>query len=182
MPEESFPAVIQGEAILEVLLRHRVEFILIGGFAATMHGSPFPTNDIDITPKAGLDNFGRLSTALTELDARVRAENTDPLPFSHDAESLASVSVWNLTTKFGDLDISQVPSGTAGYDDLKRDAVTIRVHALDVVAASLADIVRSKDAAGRNKDRRVLPVLRDLVAEETKRRADYRRRKPPSSL
>lgn len=182
MPEESLPAIIQGEEILEALLRHRVEFILIGGFAAIMQGSPFPTNDIDITPKNDRENFGRLSAALVELEAKIRAENTDPLHFRHDADSLAAVSVWNLTTKFGDLDISQVPSGTTGYDDLKRDAVTIRIHSLDVVTASLADIVRSKDAAGRNKDRRVLPVLRDLVAENTRRRAEARRRKPPEPL
>ena len=48
--------------------------------------------------------------------------------------------------------------------------------------AAVADIVRSKDAAGRNKDRRVLPVLRDLVAENTRRRAEARRRKPPEPL
>lgn len=182
MPDETLPPIIQGEAIIEVLLRHGVEFVLIGGFAAALQGSPYPTNDVDITPKAGSANFTRLSQALTELEARVRAENTDPLPFSHDADSLAAVAVWNLSTKYGDLDISQMPSGTSGYADLHRDAVRIRVRALDVPVASMNDIVRSKDAAGRNKDKLVLPVLRELAARETKARTESRRRTPPPPL
>jgi hypothetical protein len=176
------PPIIQGEAIIEVLLRHGVDFVLIGGFAAVLQGSPYPTNDVDITPNASSANFARLSAALTELDAKVRAENTEPLPFSHDADSLAAVAVWNLATKYGDLDITRTPSGTSGFADLRRDAVTIRVRALDVPVASMNDIVRSKDAAARNKDKLVLPVLRELAAEETKRRADARRRRPRDPL
>ena len=156
-----------GEAIVEVLHRHGVDFILIGGFAAVAQGSPIPTNDIDITPVQEHDNFAKLSAALSELNAMVRAEGVDPLPFTHDADSLAAVQVWNLTTTYGDLDISLVPTGTRGYDDLRRDAVEIDLRGTPVLIASLADIVRSKAAAGRDKDRRALPVLRELLARET---------------
>jgi hypothetical protein len=165
-------------AIIEVLARHGVDFVMIGGYAANLQGSPYLTNDVDITPATTHDNYERLSAALTELNAKVRVEGTDPLPFSHDATSLSDVAVWNLSTKFGDLDVTTTPSGTQGYADLRRDAVTIRLRGVEVRVASLADIVRSKDAAGRNKDRLVLPVLRELAAEETKARAQARRRKP----
>jgi len=144
----------RGDAILEVLGRHEVAFVLIGGYAAVVHGSPFLTNDVDITPQADPANFARLSAALTELEAKVRVAGQEPLPFSHDAESLAAAGIWNLTTKHGDLDISVVPSGTRGYDDLRRDAVEITLRGTPVLLASLADIVRSKGAAGRDKDRR----------------------------
>jgi len=154
-----------GPAILEVLLRHGVLCIVIGGFAAVAQGSPIPTIDLDVVPANERENRARLSTALTELDARVRAVELDePLPFSHDAESLAASRNWNLTTKFGDLDLTQVPAGTEGYDDLKRDAVESDVDGMRVQLASLADIVRSKEAAGRDKDRLALPALRELVA------------------
>lgn len=161
----------RGDAILEVLERHAVDFILIGGFAAAAQGSPIPTYDVDITPSADLENLARLSRALTELDAKVRAEGLDPLPFSHDAQSLASALVWNLTTRYGDLDISLTPAGTRGYDDLRRDAVEVEIRGTRVLLASLADIVRSKGAAGRDKDRRALPVLRELLARQTRARA-----------
>lgn len=161
----------RGEAILAVLRRHDVAFVLIGGFAAVARGSPIPTNDVDITPEQNPGNFARLSAALHELEAKVRVEGQDPLPFSHSAESLAAGSTWNLTTTFGDLDISLTPSGTFGYDDLRRDAVEIELRGVPVLLASLADIVRSKGAAGRDKDRRALPVLRELLAKETRARA-----------
>jgi hypothetical protein len=162
----------RGDEILRVLEQHQVRFVLIGGFAANVHGSPMLTTDVDITPEETAENLGRLSSALTELDARIRAEGVEPLPFNHDAESLAAGRIWNLTTRFGDLDISLTPSGTQGYDDLRRDAVEVTVRGVPVLLASLADIVRSKGAAGRDKDRRALPVLRELLARETRRRAE----------
>ena len=153
------------DAIVEVLTRHGVSFIVIGGFAAMTQGSPIPTRDIDVVPGTDRENWVRLSAALKELDARVRAVELDgPLPFDHDADSLAASQSWNLTTKFGDLDITQMPAGTQGYDDLKRDAVEIELGGLRVHVASLADVVRSKEAAGRDKDRIALPVLREMVA------------------
>ncbi|MDX6198270.1 MAG: hypothetical protein QOJ79_1421 [Actinomycetota bacterium] len=159
-----------GEAIVAVLARHGVDYVLIGGFAAAAHGSPIPTNDVDITPPMQRDNLAKLSTALTELEAKIRVDGQEPLPFAHDANSLGAVQVWNLTTKYGDLDISFVPSGTRGYEDLRRDAIEIDLRGTKVLLASLADIVRSKAAAGRDKDRRALPVLRELLAKETRAR------------
>jgi len=151
--------------IMAVLAKHKVQCVYIGGSAAALQGSPIPTEDVDIVPAADKDNWVRLSAALKELDAKVRAVELDePLPFDHDADSLALSRIWNLTTRFGDLDITQVPAGTQGYDDLKRDALDMEVAGVRICVASLADIVRSKEAAGRDKDRRALPVLRELLA------------------
>ena len=161
-----------GVTILLLLTEHGVEFVLIGGFAAVVHGSPLPTQDVDVTPRRQRDNLARLSAALTELDARVRTEGTDPLPFAHDPDSLARADIWNLTTRYGDLDINFTPAGTFGYDDLRRDAIEIELRGITVRLASLADIVRSKGATGRDKDRRALPVLRELLARQTRARND----------
>ena len=159
-----------GVAIVEALVRHGVDCVVIGGFAAAAHGSPLLTTDVDVVPAGGRDNYARLSAALTDLDAKVRAQGTDPLPFSHDADSLAAANIWNLTTKFGDLDITVTPLGTQGYDDLVKDSIEVTIGGGVVRLASLADIVRSKEAAGRDKDRRALPVLRELVARQLKSR------------
>src|SRR4051812_39536568 len=131
-----------GGAILEVLHRHDVAFVLIGGFAAAAQGSPIPTYDVDITPDGSPENLARLSAALTELNAKVRVEGEDPLAFAHDAATLAAVAVWNLTTRFGDLDIATTPAGTRGYEDLRRDAIEVTIRGTPVLLASLADIVR----------------------------------------
>jgi hypothetical protein len=151
--------------IMAVLAEHGVLCVYIGGSAAVLQGSPIPTEDVDIVPAGDKDNWARLSAALQELDARVRAVELDePLPFDHDADSLSLSRIWNLTTNYGDLDITQMPAGTTGYDDLKRDALDMEVAGVHICVASLADIVRSKEAAGRDKDRLALPVLRELIA------------------
>ena len=151
--------------VIGTLVAHDVRFVLIGGLAALAQGSPFPTEDIDVTPERTSANLARLSAALEELDARVRTHVVEGgLPFDHDADSLAAASVWSLTTPYGDLDISFVPNGTEGYPDLVRDARPLEILGVLVPVASLADIVRSKQAANRPKDQRVLPTLREILA------------------
>jgi hypothetical protein len=154
------------EEILRVLAEHRVAYVLIGGLAAAIHGSDELTTDIDITPNSSPSNLGRLSAALDDLHAMVRTENEpEGLPFDHDAESIARVTTWNLLTDFGALDLTFQPAGTQGYPDLRRDAERIVILGIPVTVASLADVVRSKEAAGRPKDLRSLPALRRLLDE-----------------
>lgn len=156
---------LEPDRILAALRRHGVRFVMIGGLAAALHGSPFPTEDLDITPASDPDNLARLSAALTDLGARIRVDgDLAGLAFAHDAESLAAAMTWNLTTVHGDLDIALVPSGTTGYADLVRSAESIEAWDGLVAVASLADVIRSKQAANRPKDQRVLPVLREILA------------------
>jgi hypothetical protein len=155
------------DRILQVLRKHEVNFVLIGGMAATAHGSPQITNDVDITPERAAENLRRLSAALKELDARIRTESEpEGLPFDHDAESLARLEVLSLVTNAGDLDISFTPTGTRGFGDLSRQAVRMMPFGVATQVASLADVVRSKEAAGRLKDLAALPTLRRLLEAE----------------
>lgn len=154
-------------AVLAVLRGHEVRFVLIGGIAAAIHGSPYVTTDVDVTPQVDRQNLERLSAALVELEARVRTEGlTEGLPFAHDPESLGRATIWNLTTRFGDVDLVLRPAGTDGFDDLTRDATDLVILGVVVRVASLADVVRSKAAAGREKDRLQLPLLRRLLEGE----------------
>ena len=84
---------------------------------------------------------------------------------------LEGVSILNLTTRFGDLDLTFEPAGTHGYEDLCRDAIEIRVRGTRIVVAALADVIRSKEAAGREKDRLTLPTLRRLLARSEPERS-----------
>ena len=155
------------QRILETLNHHEVRYVLIGGLAATFQGSPLVTTDVDIMPERARDNLDRLSAALKDLDARVRTDAVpEGIPFDHDGESLGAADIWNLKTVAGDLDITFVPAGTNGYPDLRKDVREIEVMGVRVPVASLADIVRSKEAAGREKDQRSLPTLRRLLEAE----------------
>ena len=154
------------QEVFAALDRHAVRYVLVGGLAAILHGAPHVTTDADIVPEMGRANLQRLSAALKELHARIRvAGEPDGIPFDHSAESLVRVQIWNLVTDRGNVDITFVPSGTRGYDDLVRDARPITVRGIEVPVASLADVIRSKEAAGRDKDRLVLPVLRRILEE-----------------
>jgi hypothetical protein len=159
--------------LFEVLDRHQVLYVLIGGLAAVYHGSPFPTEDADITPWTDRANLGRLAVALRELNARVRTQSEPRgLPFACDADSLAAAHTWNLSTDAGDLDVAFEPAGTRGYPDLRRDAAPVQLYGVTVRVASLSDVIRSKQAANRPKDQRVLPTLREILASTPRRRKD----------
>jgi hypothetical protein len=152
------------EAMLRVLERRGVDYVLIGGLAATLHGSPHVTADVDIAPDATRANLRRLAEALDDLDARVRTEGEpDGLPFDRSAEMLSRTAFLNLTTRFGELDLVFEPPGTSGYADLKRGAIGLDIHGVHVPVASLADVIRTKEASGREKDRLTLPTLRRLL-------------------
>jgi hypothetical protein len=138
--------------------------VLIGGLAASLHGSPYVTTDVDIAPARNRANLERLAAALSELDAHIRAEGElDGVAFDRSAQVLSNAAILNLTTRHGDLDLSFVPAGTRGYEDLRRHALEIEIRETRVIVASLADVIRSKEAAGRDKDRLVLPTLRRLL-------------------
>lgn len=158
--------------ILVALVARGVQFVVIGGFAARLHGSPLPTEDVDVTPEMSAENLARLSDALRDLRARLRHPDIpEGLPFSLDAASLAGSVFWNLTTPHGELDLCFTPAGTTGYSALAPDAVRLNLGGVEVTVASLADIVCSKSAANRPKDQRALPVLRELLAAQTRARA-----------
>lgn len=161
----------QPESIFQALADHGVRYVLIGGLAATLHGSNLRTGDADICPARDPEDLERLAAALRQMAARVRANGSpDGVRFACDARFLERVQVCNLVTKYGDLDISFQPAGTQGFEDLARGTVTYRLGKLDVPTASLDDIIRSKEAANRPKDLQALPTLRTLRLETERAR------------
>ena len=155
---------VDAARLLEVLERHDVDYVVIGGFAIELHDVAVPpTRDVDITPERSPANLRRLAAALRELDARLRVPD-DPagvaVPHGIDAGWLTELATLTLVTTAGPLDVSMQPAGTSGYDDLVRNRVEIRVGERLVPVAALEDVLRSKEAAGRAKDILVLPALR----------------------
>ena len=90
-----------------------------------------------------------------------------PVPLPADPRLIANAEIWNLTTRYGNLDITARPSGTYGYDDLHRNADTQSVSTgLRIEVATLQDVIRSKSAAGRAKDLASLPGLHAALERE----------------
>ncbi len=150
--------------IFRILARHEVKYVLIGALAGTLHGSPIATQDVDICPDRSEDNMERLARALQEMDARVyTSEHPDGFPFATDATMLKRNDIWNLVTPYGRFDISIEPTGTRGYADLSRKMTWMEIGGVKVPVADLRDVIRSKEAAGREKDDRHIPTLRKLL-------------------
>ncbi len=152
---------LDAEAVLAVLDDHHVDYVVIGAWAAIAQGAPVgATRDVDLTPATSPTNLGRLSAALDRLGARIRTEGVPGgVGFDHDEASLARAEFWNLVCPLGELDICFVPDGTGGYDDLIARAHIARVGGVEAAVADLADVIRSKEAAGRTKDIQSLPAL-----------------------
>ena len=152
------------EEILKALARSQVRYVLVGAVAARLQGFPRLTADADITPARDADNLQRLCTALRDLDSRVYTESApEGLPFSCEPGTLARAKVWNLITRAGRLDVIFEPSGTGGYDDLAASAVAFEAFGLEVRAASLADILRSKLASNRPQDQQDAITLIEML-------------------
>jgi len=154
------------DKIFTILQNHRVDYIIIGGIAATLHGSNLRTGDLDICPSKETDNLTRLAAALKELGAKIRAVGAPyGIPVSIDASFLDTLELVNFTTRYGDFDVSFLPTGTTGFEDLSTGTVEFDLDGLKVPVASLEDVIRSKEAANRQKDRDQLPSLRALLEE-----------------
>ena len=160
------PAPLDPACLFAVLEEHDVDYVLVGGLAAVLHGSTALTNDADIVPRKTPANLRHLSRALIALKARVRSfADPDGIAFDPHPELLASMAMLNMTTRCGDLDLTFAPAGLHSYDDLLGAGVTLDIEGTRVVVASLADIIRSKTLADRAKDRAVLPILHALQDE-----------------
>lgn len=161
--------------ILRALEAHHVRYVVIGAIAAIAAGAPILTTDLDVTPARAEDNLDRLALALRDLDARLRASG-DPegVPFPIDASMLGTADTWTLTTRAGNLDLVFSPAGTGGYDDVNRSARRERIAGVAVPVAALADVVRSKEAAGREKDSMQLPILRRTLEQAQRREREHR--------
>lgn len=162
---------LRADEIFACLERHGVRYVLIGGLAAVLHGSPLQTFDADICPDREGGNLQRLAAALQEMDARLRTPDAEKgVAFPREAAFLANQRLLNLVTRFGDLDLAFEPAGIAGFADLASRAEPFTIQGTAVPVARLEDVIRSKEAANRPKDLRALPMLRLLLQEIAKRK------------
>ncbi len=102
--------VFNPRAMLAVLDRHHVEYVVVGGFAANVHGAMRPTKDIDVAPATTTQKLTRLAAALRELRAGIRVDELpEGLPFDTSAAALEGMAMLNLRSQFGDLDLTLSP-------------------------------------------------------------------------
>lgn len=153
------------ELLTRHLAKHGVNFVVVGGVAATLHGSPMLTGDVDIAYERTKENLRRLATALVEVHARLRGVEEN-LPFVPEVPTLEAGSNFTFETDLGNLDCLGWIDGIDSYKSLSRNAVTMRLGRSDVMVASIDDLILMKRAAARAKDRdaiRYLEAIKEVL-------------------
>jgi hypothetical protein len=140
--------------LLRALIRHKVEFVVVGGVAAQLRGWSGATADLDIAVAGEEENATRINRALAEIGL-LRAPDVGGLGTSFE-------------TRYGRLEIVRRADGVGRYDDWMRNASKMEADRLTIVVAASDDIVKSKEASNRAKDRAVLPGMRRELGIATK--------------
>jgi predicted nucleotidyltransferase len=152
--------------ILRTLSEYKVDFIVVGGVCAVLHGAPMTTFDLDVVHSRSAGNIERLLSALHTLDAYYRDRPGQRLQpkLSH----LASPGHQLLLTRFGPLDILGTIGNRLSYSDLITGTVKLQLDDLELRMLTLESLIDTKRAAGRDKDKAVLALLNQTLKEKRK--------------
>lgn len=151
--------------LIEVLDRHAVDFVVIGGIAGIIHGSAYPTYDFDVLYARDDKNLERMAAALSQLGVTLRGAPPD-LPFQLDARTLAAGCNFTFESEFGRFDILGEAAGMRSYEEIRADAKRDEVWGMSIKVASIDDLLRMKRAAGRAKDKLMAEELTALVEDQ----------------
>jgi hypothetical protein len=160
--------VIDFRRVLEALTASGVEFAIVGGFAATAHGSAHVTVDLDIVYHRTADNIARLVQALAPLHPYLRGAPPG-LPFTFDRETVQRGLNFTLTTSAGDLDVLGEVAGGGTYEAILPRSEIREVFGFPCRFVDLPTLIHLKRAAGRPKD---LERIAELEALRQERDAD----------
>jgi hypothetical protein len=149
------------ENLLTRLIEHEVEFVLVGGFAATAYGSTMLTQDVDICMRFSPDNLMRLQKALSDLHP-VHRMTPQRLPLRLTPETCASLKNLYLDTDLGQLDCLGLIQGVGDFEEVKRHSIEVCLPAGVCRILSLDALIWSKEAMKRPRDRESLLQLRAI--------------------
>lgn len=159
------------QALLRALHEAGVEFIVVGGVAATAHGSARLTQDLDVAYSRDPDNLERIVDALAPLEPYLRGAPPG-LPFRWNLETLQRGLNFTLTTELGDLDLLGEITGGGTYDDLLPHTVELEIFGMSCRCLELEFLIRVKRAAGRPRDLEAVAELEALLEERRRDTGD----------
>jgi predicted nucleotidyltransferase len=153
------------QELLRALAEHGVDYLVIGGVAAQVHGRRRTTKDLDITPAPDLENFTRLAASLVALDAHpAELGQSAPTPTAEQLR-LAPV-VPPLTTRHGELHILNDVPGASVHADMRTRALSIDLDGITVHIVGVDDLIRMKRAVGRPSDIEDIEALVTIARQE----------------
>ena len=153
--------------VLQTLTRHEVQFILVGGLSAIIHGSPRLTHDVDVVYARSRENVHRLVAALGPHGPYLRGAPRG-LPFKWDESTVRMGLNFTLVTSLGDVDLLGEVAGGGTYKSLLPHAAEAEAFGTKFLCVGLEKLIHLKRAAGRPKDLESIAELQALLEERRK--------------
>ncbi len=151
------------KALLELLLQNEIDFVLAGGLACVVHGSPIVTYDIDICISIDEEQVAKLRSALKDISPRHRMNPNFKPSFSEFPANLDGVKNIYLETDLGVLDIMSALEPVGDFKRVKENAVTVTLFGYPCKVVSLRDLIHIKETMTRPKDKETLLHLKELL-------------------
>ena len=151
-------------ALLRLLVENKVEFIIVGGAAATAHGSARLTLDLDVVYRRTTENITRIVDALKSIQPYLRGAPPG-LPFDWSAPTIQKGLNFTLVTTLGALDLLGEIVGGGGYEQLRPETIEIEIAGVTCLCLNLERLITVKRAAGRPKDLEVVAELQQIRDE-----------------
>jgi predicted nucleotidyltransferase len=158
------------EEVIRLMQSHDVRCIVIGGWAAIIHGTGRSTNDVDLVYARDPDNIHRLVEALRSWNPYLRGAPPG-LPFRFDDATVRAGLNFTLTTSHGDLDLLGEVAGGGTYEQLLPHTQETTAFGVRCQVVTLEHLIQLKRAAGRSKDLEVIAELQALLDERRKRQS-----------
>lgn len=155
---------IRFQTLLSSLRSNDVAFVIVGGVAATLHGSARVTYDLDIVYERTSENLERIVRALTPFQPYLRGAPPG-LPFNFDVATLTSGLNFTFTTSEGPIDLLGELSGIGTYRQVYECSTEAHLFGGTYRFLELEPLITSKRAAGRTKDLEVIAEL-ETIREE----------------
>jgi hypothetical protein len=153
--------------ILNILCAHKVDFIIVGGVCAVLHGAPVTTFDLDLVHSRSPDNLKHIMSALKKLGAYYRSHGEQRL--APRLSDISSTGHQLLMTKFGPLDLLGTIGVGHDYEDLLKHCVKIEVNDLWLNILDLQTLIEVKNETISEKDKAIIPILKRTLEEKRKR-------------
>jgi len=148
--------------LVQALVDADVEFVIIGGWSAILHGSSHTTRDLDLCFSRSRANVQRLVQALAPFHPRLRDLPAE-LPFVWDEATLRNGTLFTLSTDLGSIDLLGEVLGIGDFTQVRHSSVQLTAFDRQVWTLDLRALIRAKKAAGRRKDLEILLELQGLL-------------------
>jgi len=150
------------QALIRLLAENEIEFIIVGGAAATAHGSARLTLDLDVLYNRSKANIERLVRVLLPIQPYIRGAPPG-LPFDWSVETVQKGLNFTLQTSLGALDLFGEIVGGGDYERLVPSAIKIKVAGVECLCLGLERLIEVKRASGRPRDLEAIAELEEIL-------------------